>query len=124
MDKEAFLKIAKYPLVKFSDMSTEMRDEAIDISISAVEKNPKNMEKATQTIKENMDRKFGSPWNVICGEGVGDLVRDLLRGQARAARLRGRYQGGAGVEGVIDGGAWRAAREARGTGGGWGRGRG
>ena len=69
MDKEAFLKIAKYPLVKFSDMSAEMRDEAIDISISAVEKFPKNMEKATQTIKENMDRKFGSPWNVICGEG-------------------------------------------------------
>ena len=69
MDKEAFLKIAKYPLVKFSDMPAEMRDEAIDISISAVEKFPKNMEKATQTIKENMDRKFGSHWNVICGEG-------------------------------------------------------
>ena len=47
-DMEAFLKMAKYPLVKHTDMTTEMREEAMDTCITAVEKHHADMEKCTQ----------------------------------------------------------------------------
>ena len=47
-DMEAFLKMAKYPLVKHTDMTTEMREEAMDTCITAVEKHHTDMEKCTQ----------------------------------------------------------------------------
>ena len=93
---EAFLKMAKYPLVKHTDMTTEMREEAMDTCITAVEKHHADMEKCTQVsfghalvwckysrqqtvhhnraaharmqmIKETMDKKFGAPWHVVAG---------------------------------------------------------
>lgn len=39
---------AKYPLVKYTDMSSEVREEALDICITAVEKYATDMEKCTQ----------------------------------------------------------------------------
>jgi dynein light chain 4 len=39
---------AKYPLVKYTDMTAETREEAMDICITAVEKYPNDMEKCTQ----------------------------------------------------------------------------
>lgn len=39
---------ARYTLVKFTDMHAEMREEAMDICITAVEKYPNDMEKCTQ----------------------------------------------------------------------------
>jgi dynein light chain 4 len=93
MDREAFLKMASYPLVRQSDMSEETRSEAIDICSSgaaprapglrlahahalmrrarfpaAVEKFADNLEKAAQAVKDQMDKKFGAPWNVVIGE--------------------------------------------------------
>ncbi|GMH36508.1 hypothetical protein BSKO_04376 [Bryopsis sp. KO-2023] len=68
-DMEAFLRVAKYPLVKYTDMGAEMREEAMDVCITAVEKYPNESEKCTQMIKELMDRKFGSPWHVVVGKG-------------------------------------------------------
>ena len=47
-DMEAFLKMAKYPLVKHTDMPTDMREEAMDTCITAVEKYHADMEKCTQ----------------------------------------------------------------------------
>jgi hypothetical protein len=47
-DMESFFRLAKYPLVKFTDMTSEMREEAMDICITAVEKYPSDMEKCTQ----------------------------------------------------------------------------
>lgn len=47
-DMEAFLKMAKYPLVKHTDMTQEMREEAMDTCITAVEKHHADMEKCTQ----------------------------------------------------------------------------
>jgi dynein light chain 4 len=47
-DMEAFLKMAKYPLVKHTDMTAEMREEAMDTCITAVEKHHADMEKCTQ----------------------------------------------------------------------------
>ncbi|XP_063695922.1 dynein axonemal light chain 4 isoform X1 [Culicoides brevitarsis] len=60
-----------YPLVKHSDMNEEMRAEAIEISITACEKYAPNYEVAAKTIKETMDKKFGSYWHVVVGEGFG-----------------------------------------------------
>eukprot|EP00241_Pyramimonas_parkeae_P010118 CAMPEP_0114249768 /NCGR_PEP_ID=MMETSP0058-20121206/14329_1 /TAXON_ID=36894 /ORGANISM="Pyramimonas parkeae, CCMP726" /LENGTH=108 /DNA_ID=CAMNT_0001363357 /DNA_START=294 /DNA_END=617 /DNA_ORIENTATION=+ len=68
-DREGFLKLAKYPLIKHTDMLEEMRIEAVELCVSAIEKFPTNLEKATQMIKEGMDKKFGAPWHVVIGEG-------------------------------------------------------
>ena len=37
-------------------------------SRAAVEKFVDNTEKAAQAVKEQMDKKFGAPWNVVVGE--------------------------------------------------------
>ena len=47
-DMEAFFRQAKYPLVKYTDMTAEMREEAMDVCITAVEKYPQDVEKCTQ----------------------------------------------------------------------------
>ena len=36
--KDAFIKMASYPLIKHTDMESEMRTEAMEICTSAVEK--------------------------------------------------------------------------------------
>ncbi len=47
-----------------------------------MEKFADNLEKAAQLIKEQMDKKFGAPWNVVVGEGfsfeVTYEVKNLL----------------------------------------------
>jgi hypothetical protein len=48
MDIEAFLRAAKYTLVKYTDMNNEMKEEAMDICVTAVEKYPVDIEKCTQ----------------------------------------------------------------------------
>lgn len=45
---DEFFKMAKYPLIKHCDMTAEMREEAVDICITAVEKFPSEREKCTQ----------------------------------------------------------------------------
>lgn len=45
---EEFFKMAKYPLVRQCDMSAEMKEEAMDVCITAVEKFPHEREKCTQ----------------------------------------------------------------------------
>ncbi|WIA29399.1 hypothetical protein OEZ86_011903 [Tetradesmus obliquus] len=79
MDMEMFYRQAKYPLVKYTDMTAEMREEAMDICITAVEKYPNDMEKCTQMIKDQMDKKFGSPWHVIVGRGFAYEITYELR---------------------------------------------
>ena len=61
--------MASYPLIKHCDMESEMRNEAVEICTGAVEKyGAKDLERASQLIKESMDKKFGAPWNVVVGE--------------------------------------------------------
>eukprot|EP00951_Prasinocladus_malaysianus_P047207 scaffold649382_cov47-Prasinocladus_malaysianus.AAC.1 len=62
-DLEGFLKVAKYPVIKHTDMSVEMKEEAMDVAITAVEKYPGDLEKCTELIKQTMDKKFGAPWH-------------------------------------------------------------
>jgi Dynein light chain type 1 len=47
---DEFFKMAKYPLVKQCDMSGEMKEEAVDVCITAVEKFPQEREKCTQVL--------------------------------------------------------------------------
>ena len=68
-DKDAYIKMASYPLIKHCDMESEMRNEAVEICTGAVEKyGSTDLERASQLIKESMDKKFGAPWNVVLGE--------------------------------------------------------
>jgi dynein light chain 4 len=48
VDVQAVSLQAKYPLVKYTDMTAEVREEALDICITAVEKYATDMEKCTQ----------------------------------------------------------------------------
>ncbi len=50
-DLAAFRKIAKYPLVYASDMIPEMREEAVDLCNTAVEKYQPDLERLTQVGK-------------------------------------------------------------------------
>ena len=57
MDMEAFQRAAKYTLVKYTDMHIEMKEEAMDICITAVEKYTTDIEKCTQV----SDCALGNP---------------------------------------------------------------
>mmetsp|Transcript_43158 Transcript_43158/g.137837 ORF Transcript_43158/g.137837 Transcript_43158/m.137837 type:complete len:115 (+) Transcript_43158:137-481(+) len=83
MDMEGYLRMAKYPIIRHTDMVEEVRAEAVELCITAVEKfcggegglYNRNFEKASQLVKEGMDKKFGGPWQVIFGEGFGFEVQ-------------------------------------------------
>ena len=49
-------------------MSEEMKQEAMEICVTAAEKFADNYEHASRLIKDNLDKKFGSPFHVIVGE--------------------------------------------------------
>ncbi len=50
MDMAAFRKLAKYPLIKASDMSADMREDAIDIISISVEKHAADLEKCAKVM--------------------------------------------------------------------------
>ena len=54
-------------------MTTEMASESMDIITTAIEKQSttKNYEAAAQSIKVQMDKKFGAAWHCAIGEGFG-----------------------------------------------------
>mmetsp|Transcript_12711 Transcript_12711/g.30688 ORF Transcript_12711/g.30688 Transcript_12711/m.30688 type:complete len:106 (-) Transcript_12711:297-614(-) len=68
VDREAFVKLANYPLIKHTDMESEMRNEAVEICTGAIEKFPGLQEKSAQLVKDSMDKKFGAPWNCVIGQ--------------------------------------------------------
>ena len=53
-----------------------------DICITAVEKYTSDVEKCTQMIKDQMDKKFGAPWHVVVGKAfsyeVTTEVKNIL----------------------------------------------
>eukprot|EP00887_Chlorella_sp_A99_P005501 scaffold1.g5501.t1 len=76
-NQEAFLRMAKYPLVANTHcnllpagLSPDMKQEAVDMCITACEKFPAaaDVEKCTQSIKEQLDKKFGPAWQVVVGK--------------------------------------------------------
>ncbi|XP_019799084.1 dynein axonemal light chain 4 isoform X3 [Tursiops truncatus] len=52
-------------------MPEEMRVETMELCVTACEKFSNNNESAAKMIKETMDKKFGSSWHVVIGEGFG-----------------------------------------------------
>ncbi|KAI8893064.1 dynein light chain type 1-domain-containing protein [Globomyces pollinis-pini] len=68
-----------YALIKFCDMTDEMRAEAVDMVVTAVEKHISNYEAASKAIKESMDKRAGSSWHVIVGEGFGFEITHEMR---------------------------------------------
>ncbi|KAI9144324.1 hypothetical protein BKA69DRAFT_1056915 [Paraphysoderma sedebokerense] len=62
-------KMFNYPLVRFSDMHDELRIETVDMVVTYLEKHPGNYEAAAKNVKEVMDKKCGTSWHVIIGEG-------------------------------------------------------
>ncbi|RLW00125.1 hypothetical protein DV515_00009081 [Chloebia gouldiae] len=57
--------------LQHSDMPEEMRIETMELCVTACEKHATNNESAAKMIKETMDKKFGSSWHVVIGEGFG-----------------------------------------------------
>ncbi|KAJ3082697.1 Dynein light chain 4, axonemal [Quaeritorhiza haematococci] len=68
-----------YPLVRVCDMVDELRLEAVDMVVTAVEKHPGNFEAAAKTVKEQMDKRSGSSWHVVLGEGYGFEITHEMR---------------------------------------------
>ncbi|XP_063620846.1 dynein axonemal light chain 4 [Cydia splendana] len=60
-----------YPLIRHTDMSEEMRVEALELSVTACEKHANNNELAARMVKETMDKKFGPSFHVVVGESYG-----------------------------------------------------
>ncbi|XP_065155612.1 dynein axonemal light chain 4 [Atheta coriaria] len=60
-----------YPLIRESDMPEEMKQESMEMAVTACEKFAANNEAAAKMIKEQMDKKFGPPFHVVVGEGFG-----------------------------------------------------
>lgn len=63
-----------YPLCKHTDMSEDMKQETLELCVTAVEKYTDNYERAAKMIKENLDKKFGAPFQVVVGESYGFFV--------------------------------------------------
>ncbi|XP_011307369.1 dynein light chain 4, axonemal [Fopius arisanus] len=56
-----------YPLCKTSDMPEEMHQEVLEVCVTATEKFSDNYELAAKMIKDDLDKKFGAPFQVIVG---------------------------------------------------------
>jgi dynein light chain 4 len=51
-------------------MNEETKAEAVEICSTACEKFAQNYELAAKTVKEAMDKKFGTFWHCCVGEGM------------------------------------------------------
>lgn len=73
VDQNDLKKLMSKPIVKYSDMPTEMGAETVEIITMAVDKfqATKNYESAAQLVKNTLDKKFGSTWHCVMGEGFG-----------------------------------------------------
>ncbi|KAL6417775.1 hypothetical protein ACFW04_000022 [Cataglyphis niger] len=63
-----------YPLCKHSDMPEEIKQETIETCVTAVEKYSENYEHAARMIKDNLDKKFGPPFQVVVGEAYACAI--------------------------------------------------
>jgi len=61
-----------YPF-QYTDMKEDMRVEAVDAVVSAIEKfgPSKGYDSAAKMVKELMDKKFSPSWCCFIGEGFG-----------------------------------------------------
>eukprot|EP00276_Gloeochaete_wittrockiana_P018817 CAMPEP_0184348474 /NCGR_PEP_ID=MMETSP1089-20130417/27676_1 /TAXON_ID=38269 ORGANISM="Gloeochaete wittrockiana, Strain SAG46.84" /NCGR_SAMPLE_ID=MMETSP1089 /ASSEMBLY_ACC=CAM_ASM_000445 /LENGTH=126 /DNA_ID=CAMNT_0026680197 /DNA_START=8 /DNA_END=388 /DNA_ORIENTATION=- len=64
-------KMMNFPLIRHVDMNPECKAEAQETIVTALEKFPNNYENVARMVKEAMDKKFGSNWHCVVGEGFG-----------------------------------------------------
>lgn len=71
--EQEYRKLTSRPLIKYNDMTAETSNETVEIITMACDKHAaqKNYEAAAQLIKQTMDKKFGTFWHCIIGEGYG-----------------------------------------------------
>lgn len=55
-------------------MPEEMKQEVLEICVTAVEKYQENYEHAARMIKDSLDKKFGPPFQVIVGEAYACTI--------------------------------------------------
>lgn len=55
-------------------MQDDMKHEAMEVTVTAVEKYSDNYETAARMVKDLMDKKFGAPFNVVIGEAYSFSV--------------------------------------------------
>ena len=69
---EMLRKQMQYPLIKNCDMPEEMRQDCVDLVITAIERfagTPQSYESAARLVKETMDKKYNESWVVVIGQG-------------------------------------------------------
>ncbi|XP_037703933.1 dynein light chain 4, axonemal isoform X3 [Choloepus didactylus] len=87
-DEADYKRLQTFPLVRHSDMPEEMRVETMELCVTACEKFSNNNESAAKMIKETMDKKFGSSWHVVIGEGFGfEITHEALSHVTPSPRL-------------------------------------
>ncbi|XP_014386295.1 PREDICTED: dynein light chain 4, axonemal isoform X1 [Myotis brandtii] len=88
-DEADYKRLQTFPLVRHSDMPEEMRVETMELCVTACEKFSNNNESAAKMIKETMDKKFGSSWHVVIGEGFGfEITHELSRARPQECRCK------------------------------------
>lgn len=60
-------------------MREDMKQEAMEMCVTATEKFTDNYELAARSIKDNMDKRFGGPFHVIIGEAYACAVTYQLK---------------------------------------------
>ena len=93
--QEAFLRLAKYPLVAASDMGGDVRADVLDICTAALERYSAaaDRDKATQAIADALGRRYGGPWHVVVGQDFHYTVTHEASG-------RGVGEGGGAAQGA------------------------
>lgn len=56
-------------------MPEDMKQEAMEITVTAVEKFTDNYESAAMMVKETLDKKFGAPFDVVVGEAFSFSIQ-------------------------------------------------
>ncbi|XP_022741358.1 dynein light chain 1, cytoplasmic-like isoform X2 [Durio zibethinus] len=73
LSSESATSPAKKVIIKSADMKDDMQKEAVNIAISAFEKN--NVEKdVAEHIKKEFDKRYGPTWHCIVGRNFGSYV--------------------------------------------------
>ncbi|XP_033221968.1 dynein light chain 4, axonemal-like [Belonocnema kinseyi] len=68
-----------YPLCRKCDMTDEMKQEVMELCVTAAEKYTDNYESVSRMIKETMDKRFGASWHTVVGEGYGFEITYQLK---------------------------------------------
>eukprot|EP00026_Physarum_polycephalum_P022422 Phypoly_transcript_26488.p1 GENE.Phypoly_transcript_26488~~Phypoly_transcript_26488.p1 ORF type:complete len:110 (+),score=12.31 Phypoly_transcript_26488:82-411(+) len=72
-------KFMNHPLIRYSDMDEDIKLEAVELTVTALERFPTHYENASRAIKEGMDKKTGGGWQCVIGEGYGFEVTHELK---------------------------------------------